>query len=405
MKQSIPEHLTRRVRGARRGNSLPIALIALMVGVLLIFPLLNHVGSSQLQVQRVETTLRKQYTSDAATEWGIWKLINDASLRDQVEFAGPNGITLTLPSYVNSLAGTVRVVGLRRAFNYALWSNGQTCKTTFDWSGANNQIIGDSHSNQEIGITGSGTVIMGYVEYVTTVGLPGNVTLIPAAGNPIQTYVTELGPMFNFADYAPGGSRAIAAQAAGKYHYYSGDMEVSGDTGLDGLYFIEGDLKTGGNLESLSGTATIVAAGTIRINGNSLILAPYVDQLALFSNKDYGTDRCQSSNAVIELQGNSLSLQGGYVYAPYGKIKLSGSGVALGSFIGDSIDLSGSGLTVQLPPPEGVPSGCKGYDVIAVAKAPVGSPNLGTTTTQSRVHKCGAGGLRVLSWQITSTSN
>jgi hypothetical protein len=371
-----------------RGNSLPMALVALLVGTLLIVPLFGHLGSTHQQTLRVEANLKEQYASDAGAEYAIWHIKNDSAFRQEVLASGAGGITVTLPSSVNGVAATARVAKLRRQFDYALWSNGHSCKTTFDWIGAGNRLIGNAHSNQEIDMIGADTVVEGLVEYVTDAKISPGVTLSPTIGNPVQTWITDLGPLFYFDEYAPGGAKAVAA--GNNYYYYPSDFNIpDGSTALYGLYFVEGDLKTGGNLSSLSGTATFVVRGTIFINGNSLDLRPFVDDLAFFSNKDFGADRCKT--LVIEIHGNTMTMNRGYVYAPYGKIKVSGSGVLAGSFIGDSVEIAGSGLTIQIPPPYEIPDGCEGYDVLSIAQ---------NVSTRSRVLLCGASQIILRSWEV-----
>jgi len=70
---------------------------------------------------------------------------------------------------------------------------------------------------------------------------------------------------------------------------------------------------------------------------------------------------------------------------------VSGSGAMAGAFVGDSIDLAGSGLTVVLPPPTQGGGDCSVYDILATA---------GDTDTYVRVRRCTSQGVEILSWRV-----
>ena len=158
---------------------------------------------------------------------------------------------------------------------------------------------------------------------------------------------------------------------------------------FDGLYFLTGGLKINGN--NMSGIATFVTLGTIEVIGSDFDFEPYIDHLTFYSaGKFTGTPRCNSP--LIMITGSGIATFGGYVYAPHGLIKVSGSGALAGAFIGDSIDLSGSGLTIQVPPPDDDGDDCDTYDLMATA---------GNTDIQVRFRRCSGGELYILSWKVT----
>ena len=100
------------------------------------------------------------------------------------------------------------------------------------------------------------------------------------------------------------------------------------------------------------------------------------------------SQRC--NKPVLKVNGSGGTTLGGVCYAPNGQIAVSGSGIMNGSFLGDSVDLAGSELTINLPPPIGYPAGCEAYDVLSDAE--------GSSTT-SRVLYCD-GEFSVMSWWL-----
>src|SRR5688572_18466330 len=102
---------------------------------------------------------------------------------------------------------------------YTLWANSQTNSLTLEISGSTNQIQGLTRSNRNIQIGGSNNTFTGRVEYVTTFnnGGGGNVFL----GGTSQVAASAAPLSFNIADYAPGGSKAVAAGA--NYHFINGN--------------------------------------------------------------------------------------------------------------------------------------------------------------------------------------
>ncbi|MCK5433926.1 MAG: hypothetical protein KAI42_01385, partial [Dehalococcoidales bacterium] len=59
---------------SEKGQTFPLALIALAVGSLVISPFLGH-ASSMLTGSRIYgQAISEQYSCDAGIEWGLWKL-------------------------------------------------------------------------------------------------------------------------------------------------------------------------------------------------------------------------------------------------------------------------------------------------------------------------------------------
>lgn len=377
---------------SEQGLSLAMALVALAFGVLLLTPMLSSVSTNLSASRAVEQNMREQYCSDAGAEYGIWKLENDSEFRDQVDAAGRSGVTVTLPSRVNLLDPPVRVVQAAQELDYALWGNSEYCTTNIEWTGSGNVINGNMHTNTGLRIIGEGNTLNGAVEYVTDVQVHGSTIYIPPPPhNPVQTYVGDMPMEWYMSDYddpTEVGTPAYNADQRGEYHYIEGDLDVNtSGTILNGLYYVTGDIHLIGN--NLGGNATFVARGLIKMNGCDNSFTAYCDQLTFFTDFEYAPNlRCVKP--VISIIGTGLSSLGGVAYAPNGQISVSGSGVMTGSFLGDSVDLAGTALTISLPPPIGYPAGCTAYDVLCEA---------GATSTAVRALYCD-GGFEVASWSI-----
>lgn len=59
---------------SEKGQTLPLALIALAVGSLVIAPFLGHASSSLIGSRVYEGVMTEQYSCDAGIEWALWKL-------------------------------------------------------------------------------------------------------------------------------------------------------------------------------------------------------------------------------------------------------------------------------------------------------------------------------------------
>jgi len=340
---------------SEQGVSLVLALVALAFGVLLVTPMLSHVSTNLSASRAVDENMREQYSSDAGVEYGLWKLENVAGFRDQVEAAGRPGVTITLPSRVNALEPVVRVALAAQELKYALWGNSTTCSSNIEWTGSGNAVNGDLHTNTGLRLVGQGNILNGAVEYVTDLQVHGSTIYIPPPPhNPVQT-VTQTMPiewhMSDYDDPTAVGTPAHTAAQLGHYHYIDGDLDVNtSGTVFHGLYYVTGGIHLNGN--NLSGNATFVARGEIMVNGTDNVFTPYCDQLTFFTDYELAENqRC--GQAVISFIGSGNCSVGGVAYAPNGQIAVSGSGTMGGSFLGDSVDLAGSDLSINIPDPLG----------------------------------------------------
>lgn len=250
---------------------------------------------------------------------------------------------------VNQNGSDVQIKGGVSARGDLTWNGSNTTITgdiyvncdmsTFNGSG--NRTNGRFHTNGAFDVNGSSNTFNGRCEYGTTSSLNGSsIVFIPSLpGNLVKVPPAPLGPIpvqYDIVAYRPGGTMAQAAQAAGKYHRYDGNMDINqSNYVLDGLYYVTGNVRLNGS--NPRGVFTIVAEGSISVNGSSAAMTPYSDGLLYMSN-----------NSTINLNGSGTTW-GGIVFAPRGQITMNGSNnfTHRGSLIGARVAINGSGWTLQ----------------------------------------------------------
>ena len=394
-------------RQEERGESLPLALLALATGIILIGPLLAHLSTSLKTTAATQTTLQRQYSSDAGVEFALWKLVHDAAWRQTLLDQPGTVASLTLPSAPNGDTPTVEVVcvetetqaggggGEPECLEWALWAQSSTATNGLVIGGSGHTVNGGVHSNRDLKINGSGHTIYGTAEYVRNLTILGSGNRI-VPGPAVQTTVQPFPITWDineFNDPNQPGSWAARAQAEGKYYVHNGTWNVTGSGTVipEGLHYCTGKVNFSGS--GLRGyNVTVVSLSTIDVSGSGLDFTPYVPGLSFFST------RAASTN-VVSISGSGNT--GGTVFAPNGKISLTGSGgVITGAFLGNEIDINGSGATINLAEVELPGSGggssivCGVYDIRSTS---------GSTVTTVRMRGCGDGDWQVLSWQVGSS--
>ncbi len=272
---------------------------------------------------------------------------------------GTNGVRVTVTQTVSTFfagvvgLGHITMTGKATAEfqtqsagcgGFAVWAHSQTCSNSINWSGSGGVINGLVHSNAKVKVSGSGHTINGDCEYVTSYSQSGSghhITYVQVSASP------DYPVNFNIVDYRPGGRAALAAQAAGKYFLHSGNWSTSGSgkTIPNGLHYCTGNASISGS--GHTGTFTVVAEGTVDISGSGHTFVQYIDGLFIFSNYERsGTPKC--TNAICNVSGSGGTYTG-IIFAPKGLISYSGSGqfISRGSLVGWTIDISGSGFTLN----------------------------------------------------------
>ncbi len=219
----------------------------------------------------------------------------------------------------------------------AVWANNDKVKKTLDWTGGSGIIEGRAHSNNDIRLTGDPKSILGGTEYVGSLVLEGEHTFDPAA---TQVSVEDYPITFDVADYEPGGP--IAVQVGDRYFDRTNDC-VGGEWHLnqevlgDGVYYAPCDVHLNGS--NIGGRVTLVATGVISVGGSRPAFEPYYDGLLFLSGAD--------GKKAIEISASNSKFLG-VIFAGDGEVTISGSDNRFFcGVLGDTIDLSGSGLELR----------------------------------------------------------
>lgn len=164
-------------------------------------------------------------------------------------------------------------------------------------------------------------------------------------------------------NYAPGGSKATAAQAEDMYTHWPSGMNTNSAAIPEGLNYVQGNVNIypaggpHGSGNSLHNT-TIVATGTMTISAAFNEASPYEDDgLLLFGNSG-GTASCWNNGLQMSADLNSFE---GTIYFPNGKIGINNDRmIGNGAIIGYTINLASSHFEIN--PYEGG-SGAPSYRV------------------------------------------
>ncbi len=206
---------------------------------------------------------------------------------------------------------------------------------------ASNLYVGTAvRTNDDIDVQGSTMVFDGAVSYADRLGLGwGTVT---NAGTVKESGVQTVPFGWDVADFAPGGSRAAAAGAA--YFAHPGGLTINAN-GVDlaaGIHYVDGDVTINSGTALLN-QVTIVATGSIVIRSSQITLSPFASDLpALMA----GRNSC--AQIGIQLATSTLTIVGA-VHAPTSRVVVNSSIVTVdrGSFVGSSVELQGSRITIN----------------------------------------------------------
>jgi len=188
---------------SQKGQALPLALVALAIGMLTIAPFLGHVSSSLIGSRIYEQAINEQYSADAGVEYAIWHLQSGES-------EVPEGGELELPQFT---------------------LNSQTVNITIANQGEQIYKITSVATSDD----GSSTTIEAYVSI--TVGLfdggfttfEGGLTL-----NQDDEYTGNV--------YAEGGVELHQDATINGNVYAEGDVRLHQDATINGNVYAEGNV-------------------------------------------------------------------------------------------------------------------------------------------------------------------
>jgi hypothetical protein len=365
----------------QRGASLPFALVAMAVGVLLVIPFLGYLATSYKSTRAAEENFREEYTSDAGVEYAIHKL-GDPSLQETLVNKKRTPETLGFPQPVNTIVPTVEVVCVEAEpiaadWNWTLWVS-----DTLTIEKNNTEISGDVRCSELIDEKDD-TIFHGEV-------ITDDVT-------------TDWPVTWELANFELGSSEVLTevveADDDGEYHFH--DYSESTWDGTHWVVDSADDLPVGvhyypGNLEIIDNnqtwvTVTVVASGTISVNhGNSLTFKkPYIEGLTFFANAP--------SDKAIMIDGNKFTMEDGICYAPNGAIELvANKDWFSGSFVSEDVRISKNNTIIQEPldvsmPGFGAEGFCGVYDIRSRA---------GSVTTSVRITRCAQEAPEILVWHV-----
>jgi hypothetical protein len=246
------------------------------------------------------------------------------------------------------------------------WAGSEVCNNTISMTNSGAYIEGSFHSNNDfsIGGGGQGITITGNIDAAGIVTIDfSKVTVegdvyenVPMTDNPLNYFIE---------DYMPTGVAAARVMATNPDLYHAilttaddPDMKSNGiwdpasNRTLEGLYFIDGDVKVNGPaFGDVDGDGayegiTIVATGNVDFSSGTDGVIQFIDGLIIYS--DVEITNCGTTN--VSTSGSNAIWQG-LVYAPKGAIKQSGSNMTVyGGYIGGSIEFSGSNFKMIVDP-------------------------------------------------------
>ena len=252
-----------------KGQALPLALVALAIGMLTIAPFLGHAGSSIIGSRIYEQAISEQYSADAGVEHAIWHLQSGES-------EVPEGEELELPQFtLNSQTVNVTLVNQGEQI-YKI-----TSTATSD-DGSSTTI--EAYVLITVGLFDGGfTIFEGGLtlnqgeEYTGNVYADGNVELHQEAtitGNVYADGNVELDQeaTINGNVYAEGDVHLDQGAVI------NGDVSAGGDVQLDQDAVINGNVYAGGDVQ-LDKDATIdgnvYAGGDVQLDQGATITGDY----------------------------------------------------------------------------------------------------------------------------------
>ena len=256
-----------------------------------------------------------------------------------------------------------------------LWAGSTSCQDTVNWTGSSAYIEGGLFSNNEIKLTGSNADMgPGPVEAAGNVQTSNSGNVNWADGYPPTSGVdVRSDPMaFDVRLYQPGGLIAsnVSLYKAIRSSADDPDYRTQGNsTGwspangrvLEGLYYVEGNVDIGVNVQFGAQGVTIIATGEIQLrtnanknanNGDPATPIRYYSEVMnlvgdgvrypgyLFISLIDQSSNCRAD--ALKVSANKVTLHG-VIYAPRGGVAVSGASIEFqGVLVAQTIDYSGS---------------------------------------------------------------
>jgi len=214
---------------SQKGQVLPLALVALAIGMLTIAPFLGHAGSSLIGSRIYGQSMSEQYSADAGVEYAIWHLQSGES-------EVPEGEELELPQFM---------------------LNSQSVNVTIDNQGEQTYKITSIVTSDD----GSSTTIEAYVSIILGLFDGGFTTF-------------EGGLTLNQGDEYTGNVYAEGDVQLHQDATINGNVIAEEDVQLDEWAVINGDVCAGGNVHLDQGAVingNVYAVGNVHLDQGATI--------------------------------------------------------------------------------------------------------------------------------------
>ena len=221
----------------------------------------------------------------------------------------------------------------------AIYAGSNTCTGTptptgIQFNGGPIDVVGDTESNGNANIYGSAT-ISGSSTYGG--GCSSNIAGSSGSGGSLPSPFSytknsfgscTFGSLSTPGDYPLGGPGPWWATGG-----------PSGGTLVSGVYCAKGNISLGAN--TVSGTVTFVATGTVNISSSSANLTAFSNGIIAYSG---ATSDCYSNQAIGI--GNADVVLNGSFYAPNGCVNASGTNITInGSLVGSEVQIGVGGTS------------------------------------------------------------
>ena len=369
-----------------KGYVLVIALVIMVIGALLIGTMLSYLDTSMTLATKSEETSHTYYAADAGLEDALWNIqyneaftLPEEGQPEEWQIPGQiNGKTIdvtvskepgegdwtyritstatgddgsgTVESYVYLSTTTIEHTSIEPllAFDYAIFSGEEDLEMTGSTQVKSYPVPngGNIYANGSITLKGSVKVYgdakaTDSIETVGSAEIYGNETqyLNPPLECPSDDEIQAMADQYKSEaeaggihddDYTIAGS---GSYALGPIHI-TGDLRISGSgvIQLQGTVYVDGNIDKSGSFE-IDGPGTLLAEGRIDITGSGLLQPENLPLIMSLSTEmgSPGAIKCTGSTDISAV-----------LYAPYGRVKLSGSADIYGSVVGAEIIITGS---------------------------------------------------------------
>lgn len=369
-----------------KGYVLVMALAIMVIGALLIGTMLSYLDTSLTLATKSEERSHIYYAADAGLEDALWNIqyneaftlpgdgqpeewqlpepINgkivdvtvskepgagDWIYRITSTATGDDGSS-TVESYVYLTTTTIEHTSIEPllAFDYAIFSGKEDLEMTGSTQVKSDPVQneGNIYANGSITLKGSVKVYGDAIatDYIKTTGsatITGNRTqyLDPPLDCPSDADIQAMADQYKAKAEAGGthnGDYTITGSGAYKLGpiHITGDLRISGSgvIQLQGTVYVDGNIDKSGSFE-IAGPGTLLAEGRIDITGSGLLQPENLPVIISLSTEmgSQGAIKCTGSTDISAV-----------LYAPYGRVKLSGSADIYGSVVGAEIIITGS---------------------------------------------------------------